>query len=443
MVKIKKYTFSEIAEAIGGSLMGVDGIITAISIDSREKIQGSGCFFAIKGKNFNGNDYIDEAISNGNVLVITEDPTPCVVSKIIVKDTVKALGLLAKHHKGKTKIVGVTGSVGKTTVKNMITLVLKSKYSVCSTHNNNNNEIGVALTLLNIKDEDFCIVEMGMRGLGEIKWLSYISEPCCSVITNVGISHLEYLKTEDNIFKAKSEIIDYTKKVAIVPYDEKFYQINYKNVQPVFFGPNSYNKIIALSVTENGINFRIQTKNNITEKITIQTRSYANATNALIAFLVGKAFDVEEEKIIYALKEYKDSGMRAELLNICGMEIILDCYNSVPDSAKNAIDILYRIGKEKNKNTVAVLGDMLELGDVSCSEHCKIGAFARERGISLMIAYGKFSKAYLEGFKGGIEMTDLVSIAKYIKSSIEKNSVVLLKASRAMQFEKILETLKE
>ena len=222
MYKIPNTTSKEIAKILKNRLFGNNDVIEYISTDTRENFYNNTCYVALKGSRFNGNEFIDEAIKKKCRLVITDKYINSKIPIIVVNDTKKAFGLLAKAFSQKTNVIGITGSVGKTTVKEMLALVLKEKYSVLSTYKNENNEIGVAKTLLSVENNDYCVVEMGMRSQGEIAWLSYIAQPNISIITNCGTSHLEMLGSEENIFKAKTEIINNTKKYVIIPYEKRF-----------------------------------------------------------------------------------------------------------------------------------------------------------------------------------------------------------------------------
>jgi UDP-N-acetylmuramoyl-tripeptide--D-alanyl-D-alanine ligase len=187
----------KIADVLNSKLIGENKKIEDITLNSKEQLNKTTCFFAIRGEKYDGNNFISEAVKNGAGLIVTNVKPNIEVPYILVDDTKIALGILGKHNKGGTKIVGITGSAGKTTTKEMIKALLSQKYNVYATRLNENNEIGVAKTLLRIKNHDFCIVEMGMRGLGEIRYLSSIAEPDISVITNAGTAHLERLGTKE------------------------------------------------------------------------------------------------------------------------------------------------------------------------------------------------------------------------------------------------------
>lgn len=439
MIDDISYMSSQIADAINGELYGKDEIISGISIDSREKSDKPFCFFAIKGKKYDGNDYIDEAIKNGAKLIVSDEKKQYPVSMIYVNDTVKALGLLGKKHKGKRKVVAITGSSGKTTTKDMVVSVLSKKYSVCGTYENQNNEIGVALTLLSIKNEEICVVEMGMRGLGEINWLSYISEPNVSLITNCGKAHIGILGNEDNIYKAKTEILNYTKEYAILPNEDRFKKIDNIKLKKIYIGNNGNYNAKNIKAEKHGFSFDI----NECQNIKITGIYEHNIYNALNAYAVGRIFDVEDGLIKKGLEDYCQGNGRGKILTVRGREIIDDSYNASYESMSEALKSLSKYAKTNIKKPFALLGDMLELGKNSCEYHCNIGELCRKLEIEKIYVYGRFSKEYISGFGGGVEIKDFSEISKIIINETDENCVVLVKASNAMRFDKIVEELRE
>ena len=426
------FSCEEIAKAVNGKLIGENNIVNALSIDSREKSHTNYCYFAIKGTRYDGEEFVQEAISNGAGLIITCTYIKANVPVIIVRDTTVALGMLAHYHKGKTKIIGVTGSNGKTTTKDMIKSVLETKYSVCATKENNNNEIGVALTLLSIQDEDYCVVEMGMRGKGEIDWLSKICEPSISVITNCNSAHIGRLGSEKNIFEAKTEILNYTKEYAILPSEERFKELNFKG-KKLYVGENGdyypHNIIQKIS----GVKFDIKSCLNIE----IDSIYRHDAMNATFAFAVGKLCNISEEMIKDGLSNFKKHGCRGEVYKVNGVTVIDDSYNASYESMKEAI-----ISVKNNyadKRIAVLLGDMLELGEFSRDMHLKIGRLCRKIGVDLLFAYGEQSEHYLQGFGAGERILDYKEIVKTVFSKLNESFVLLIKASNKVKFHKLFE----
>ena len=441
MISTSEYSAIEIAKAVGGELIGNSVSVSDISTDSREKSNTGSCFFAIKGKNFDGNEYIKEAINNGAKIIVTNQKICTPVSIIYVKDTIKALGLLGKYHKKNTKIIGVTGSNGKTTTKDMIKSILKEKYSVLATESNNNNEIGVAKTLLSITDEEYCVVEMGMRNLGEIEWLSYISEPEISVITNALSSHIEILGSRENIFNAKCEILKHTAKIAILPSEERFKCIKLEKITPFFVGQKGDYIFDNITYVENGIDFDLLSKN-INEKIHINSFGIHDVVNATFAYAVGEKCGLTREEMAAGLSKFRNSKLRNTVLKIGDIRIIEDCYNASYEGMRRAIISLCKYAENKFLTPYAIFGDMLEVGEFSKEYHYRIGEFAKEAGIKEIFAYGNFAKEYIKGFGGGIEFDDLEDATEKIKNMLSLGDVLLIKASRALHFEKITELLR-
>lgn len=441
MIKSAVYSSLEIANALGVPLHGENAIIDGITIDSREKGAQS-CFFAIKGEKYDGANFINQAVSNGARLIVTDRKISLPVSVIYVNDTKIALGKLGKYHKGNTKIIGVTGSVGKTTVKNMIKCVLAKKYNVLATYLNHNNEIGVPLTLLSLLDEEYCIVEMGMRQAGEIRYLSSLCEPVISVITNCESAHIERLGSKENIFKAKTEILENTKKYAVVPSEKRFSDVEYGKVKPYFIGENG--NISAKNVTygKGGIYFDV-CDGNIMTKMRISSYGIHDAKNAAFAYAVAKLCDVDASAVTRAIAEYSSDSMRGGVLKVHGITVIDDCYNASFESTKSALLSLSEYAKKNKLTANAMLGDMLEAGEYSYEYHYRIGELAKDIGIKRLYSVGKFADALIDGFCGGERFSSDANAAKTIISELGCDDVLLVKASRAMRLEKIIDYMKE
>lgn len=445
VIHIDPTSSKKIAEIIEAKVYGnLDVVIDEVSLDSRSNMKNC-VFFAIEGKQYDGNSYIENAIENGAKLIVTsKEPTlKFGVSIMVVNDTKKALGLLSKALKGQEKIVGITGSVGKTTVKDMTKLVLEEKYSVNSTENNYNNEIGVPLTLFKGKNCDFNVIEMGMRGLGEIEWLSYISDPEISIITNVGSSHLERLKNKDNVFRAKTEIIKHTKKFAILPNENEFHSLDYGTLTPLFIGKGGDCFIDKIYSNGEMTAFDVSFKGELIHGIELNSISEHMAHNALFAISVGKICGIGNEDIRKSLKKYKGREMREEISQIGELTIINDCYNASYESMVASIKSAKNFGKIHRKNVIAVLGDMLELGEYSKEFHYRIGELSRDLGIKNIYATGEFGGCILDGFFGGEYFEDKNQIATALINSLNGDEVVLFKASRGIHLDTVITQMKE
>ncbi len=438
MINDIEYTFCEIADAINGQLIGENGKVLALSTDSREVSSIPWCFFAIKGEKYNGRDYINQAISNGATLIVTEEKISYPVSVIYVENTRTALGLLSKRHKGKTKIIGVTGSYGKTTVKDMIISVLSESYSVTGTYENNNNEIGVAKTLLSIKKEDFGVVEMGMRGLGEIEWLSYIAEPEIAVITGCGQAHIGILGSEENIFCAKSEILKYAKKYAILPSEERFRELECKKFKNIYIGENGdYFAENTRAVSENKILFEVDGT-----EITLNSIYKHNVNNAVFAYAVGKLYGLNKNSIKIGLEKWRAREGRGTTEIIKGVEIIDDCYNASYESVVSAINTLGEY-KKSGKRVAALLGDMRELGNEAKELHFQVGELCKKQKIDELFVFGEYANSYLLGYGGGVKCESFDNISNQILASLKDGYVLLVKASNASKFSEIIRNMRE
>ena len=382
----------EIVKATKGALLKEADVkeIKAVSTDTR-KIEEGTMFIALKGENFNGNNYVLEAFNKGAKIAIV-DEVKCDLNElkedvalIKVENTGRALMDLAKFYREKLglKVVGITGSAGKTSTKDLVAAVLSDKYKVFKTKGNFNNEIGLPLMILELDSTyDVAILEMGMRGLGQIKELAEIASPDLGIITNIGISHIEILKTRENILKAKMEIATFFDKnntLVVCGNDD-------------FLGalPEAEYKIVKTGVGEN---FKIGAKNIALEELSSKFTVYDgekeeefsldmpgehNISNLMLGIAIAKELGVSFEEMKRGLKNIEATSMRLELIKKDGFSILNDCYNSSPVAVKSAIDVMKNI---EGKRRIAVLGTMRELGHKSEEAHEEIGKYAKENGI--------------------------------------------------------------
>ena len=452
---MEKLLLSEIVTAVRGSFGYPSNIeVSSISTDTRT-IEKGAVFVALKGKNFDGHDYAAKAMELGAVAVITEravDGAEC----IIVDSAQSALLDIAGYYRDKfdIKLVGITGSVGKTTTKEFVSLVMSKKFRTLKTQKNFNNEIGLPMTLFNLTSEyEAAVIEMGMSNLGEISRLSLTSKPNLCVITNIGFSHIENLGSQENILKAKMEILDGADENAplILSKDDKFL----RSVEV-----RAERKKIFYSVTDSSANVYasdIETKSDKIEfninsdgktyKAVINCLGEHNVKNALAAFCVGREYNISPDDIIEAIGEFVPDGIRQKTSEVNGIKIIADCYNSSPDSAKSAIHTLSQIDTKGKK--IAVLGDMLELGKMSKELHKSVGEAVCDENIDLLLCFGGMSEYYVKGaLKKGFDKNNAKifaskeDVAEYLKATMKKGDAVLFKASRGMKFEEIIEKIK-
>lgn len=451
----------EIAKAISGEIMGDKEIkIDNISIDSRNIKQGD-LFIAIKGENFDGHNFVIDAFNKGaSVAIVSEDIDFNIEDTLIkVEDTTKALQDLAHYYRNKfdVTVVAVTGSTGKTTTKDMISAVLGMRYKTLKTAGNFNNEIGLPLTLFRLDSSyEAVVVEMGMRALGEISLLAKIAEPDIGVITNVGVAHIEILKSIDNIAKAKSELIATLKEdgVAILNGDDDKVRDMDRLTQAevINYGLKEYNKVRATeikSLQNDTISFELVIRDNCYKKtVTLPVPGRYNVYNALAAVAVGLSLDISLKEIIDGLSSFKLTKMRNQILTTKdGVKIINDTYNANPASMRGAIDTLVDIGEGRR---IAVLGDMLELGEIAITEHQNIGIILAKRGVDYLFTYGELAAYIGKGAKdGGMNTSsiyiyqDKEKLIKKLLDIITANDTILVKASRGMKLEEVSQALLE
>lgn len=411
------FTRQEIQKALDGTrvLGPKSGKIRNISTDTRT-IQPGDLFIPIQGPNWDGRGFIAEALTK-NAYILQ------------VEDGLKALQDLAAYHRNKFKIpiIGITGSVGKTTTKDMIASILSQEMNTLKNEENFNNEIGVPLTLLKLTSQHkVAVIEMAMQGLGEIELLAEIARPTISVVTNIGESHLEFLKTKKNIAKAKSEIfICQTKKdFAVVNADDEFFENLMSNVQC----PKS-----------NVVTFGILGKAKITPRklkgIELPVPGEHNIYNALAAIAVANILKLKKPSIKNGLEKFRPSSKRWDVINReDGVKIINDTYNANPQSMTAALKVLAWLSGRK----IAVLGDMFELGHRTVPAHKKIGKLSRELGVDKLISIGKLSK----DMKADYHFASNQAAIKKLKQMIHPGDRILIKASRGMQLEEVVEAIR-
>ena len=419
--------------------------IKSISTDTRS-IKKNSLFIAIKGENFDGNDFVEDAITKGALYAIADKKKyeNKKNKKIIyVKNTVKALkkisGNIINEYKG--KVIAVTGSNGKTTTTNIISKTLKNN---SKTLKNFNNEIGMPLSIMNASSKSKNLVlEIGASKFGDIDYLSKILKPHVGVITNIGHSHLEKLGNINGVFEVKSELIKNIKKngFLIVPSDNKEHLDRWKklrnDINILTFGIESAADFYAskINLKENGLSFVVRS-NLIKKPIQIKTsiEGKHNIKNILASFAVHFCLKEDLENFVNILKVNKLNTLRqikSKWIN--GSVLIDDTYNANPDSTKKSIDLL----SNYNKNTVLILGDMLELGRYKKQLHKEVGVYAKKRGINIILGYGDLTKYAVDGFgKKAIFFKDEENLKSYLRENITSKDVILIKGSRGMKMEK-------
>ena len=437
-----KLTVNDIARAIDMEKGYSNAIIDNVSWNSKE-ISKNGCFFAIKGKKHNGNDYINEAIKNGASLIISDEDVYSSVEYIKVNNVVDSLCRIARYYAKNVIIIAVTGSAGKTTVKEMIKAVLSQKYKVTATKENENNEIGVAKTLLSVNEEEICVIEMGMRALGEIKYISGICLPQTSVITNCGSAHIERLGSKENIFRAKTEILENTISNCILPNENRFLNVEKYDLNTIFVGDNGNMESKEIEYNKEGTEFSVFENNTRLGRIFLPSLSNYNVTNALFAYSVGRLYGVEHNEIKNARSNFKNIGYRENILRVAEITFVLDCYNASYEGVRESIKGFCNYCHVNGYRPNLILGCMREIGDGSYEYHYRIGEYARDMEIKTLIAYGHESSGYIDGFTNGIIFYDKKNIAEHILSRYCKRDAFLVKGSRSEKLEEIIYEMKE
>jgi len=398
------FTIAEIQAVTGGKVTGrpLPSKIIGISTDTRTLKPGE-LFIPLKGPRFDGKKFIKAALKSGAAV-------------LKAKDGLKALQKLAAFHRNKFNIpvIGVTGSSGKTTTKDMLASILSQAGPTLKNEENLNNEIGVPLTLLKLKKRhEFAVIEMAMQGLGEIGELAKIARPNIAIITNVGEAHLLHLKSQKNIARAKAEVLKFC-KYAILPADDKFFKFLKKQA------PKGC-RIVPFGIIQMGHNL-MYLKN-------LPLPGRHNVYNALAAIKVAKLLKLKPASIARGLKKFKPSSKRMEFIERAdGVKIINDSYNANPSSMKAALLVL---ASQPADRRIAVLGDMLELGRKSKFYHQQTLNFAKKLGIDLIFTKGnEFSKA-----------SNLRSPISNLQKTVRPGDVILVKGSRGMKMEEVVDAL--
>ena len=455
----------DIIECTNGSLVtgNLDYECVNFSRDTRI-IKPGDTFVAIKGDTFDGNIFWKEAFDNGadtviidNIDLLESDIEKYSDKNIIqVYDTRKALKEIAKAKRNLYKdliVIGVTGSVGKTSTKDIVANVISQKYNTLKTEGNNNNEIGLPFTILNLRDQEVAVIEMGMNHLGEISELSKIAKPTISIITNIGTSHIGNLGSRENILKAKLEILDGmdTKKVIINNDNDMLHDWKSrtnKDVEIHTFGVENMSECMARNIVRNDNSTKYICSINGEEiPLNVPVGSFSFVFNSLCACMVGKMLNLTNEQIQKGISEFKLTKKRMEIIELDdNIKIINDAYNASLDSMKAAIDYLNEC---ESKRKIAVLGDMFELGNFAEELHRKVGEEVAKSKIDLLYLIGENSKYIKEeaekfGFSSRriFEFNTRDEILEKIQKDKKNGDIILLKASNGMKLFEIAENLR-
>ena len=446
--------------------------INSITIDSRILTNG-GMFFAIKGDNNDGHKYIKSAVENGAVCIVCEhlpvDYEAINASFVVVKNSIDALTKLAifQRNRMRGKVIAITGNVGKTSTRENIRFVLSQFYKTASTSGNYNNHIGLPLTIANTPtDTEMLVLEMGMNHPGEIAHLTKIAKPDIAIITNIVPVHMEFMKNIDTVARTKAEIFQgmSPNSYAILNEDNDSFGLlksiaeehGVKNILSVgtknsdlfidgYEFIKDYKTKYKVSICSNTVNSNT-TYSNI--DCTVNGMSYHNAFNTLFAFAVAKSLNLDLERVAEAVKQIQIVEGRGNLedINCSGksIKIINDAYNSSPVALRDAVVALGNFAGKNHARSVAILGDMLELGERSEEYHKSILPYILESGIDVVITIGKEMKAVFDALQGveKYHFDETKQAFLEVRNLVKEGDVVLLKASRGMHFETIIDELK-
>lgn len=433
-----------------------DLILTNFSKDTRIINKGD-TYIAIKGEVFDGNKFIEEAFSKGASCCIVEQLNNVDINKykdktiVQVKDSIKCLQTLAKYKRSlyNIPVIAITGSVGKTSTKDLVYEVVNKKYKTLKPVGNLNNHIGLPLTILGLKDHEALVVEMGMNHLKEISLLTNIAKPTIAIITNIGTAHIGNLGSRENILKAKLEITESLKPNSplIINNDDDMLNKEGPNLNKKYnlitVGIDNKSTYNATNIEDNIFSSTFYINN---DKININVGSKAFIYNSLVAYAVGKILKIDSKDIIEAIAKFKLSPHRLEKkVSKTGITIIDDTYNANQDSMINSLSILSKV---KNKRRVAILTDILELGNYTKEIHENIGKKIFPNTLDILITVGENAKLIAkEAQKNNFKNTNIYNFKDYkdclenVQTLLSKNDIVLLKGSHGMNLIKVVEEL--
>ena len=455
---MKNLTPENIAKACGGTMVNCENIlgreVTAVTTDSRKVTEGC-LYIPMKGAKFNGHDFIPQVMEGGALLTLTEkDEAAEGYPYIKVKRTDIAIQRIAEFYRVELGIpvVGITGSVGKTSTKEMIAAVLSQKYNVLKTAGNFNNNLGLPLTIFRITEEhEIAVLEMGISHFGEMTDLARTARPNTMVITNIGTCHLEFLKDRDGVFEAKTECFEYVDfengTVVLNGEDDKLCRVDQVHGRaPIFYGMDPGMRVYAENIQPLGLKGTACTIN-IDDRyfdVTVPIPGRHMVMNALAGAAVGSLYGLTDEEIKAGIESLETLGGRFNIVETQKYTIIDDCYNANPMSMKASLGVL----NDVEERCVAILGDMGELGENEAALHREVGEYAGEQNIDEYIVVGKLSENISEAIREVKPEADLHTfetveeLIPALDTLLKEGDIVLVKASHFMGFDRIVEALK-
>lgn len=463
MDHMKNLTLTNIAQACAGKLYhgekASDREVSGVVLDSRQ-VEENFLFIATPGERVDGHAFIKEVLKKGAAGVVCEkEPEGTEEPYILVKDSFLALKDIAEYYRKqlKTKVIGITGSVGKTSTKELIASVLSVKYKVLKTEGNFNNEVGLPLTVLKIRENhEAAVLEMGISDFGEMHRLSRIARPDICVLTNIGQCHLENLKSREGILKAKTEIFDFMQEdgfVCVNGDDDMLVTIEeVYGKTPVHFGCGESNRVYADEIEDKGLfgsRARIH-MDDVSFYADIPLLGGHMVYNALAAACVGGLLGLTAEEIKEGIAQVKPVGGRSHIMRLTDKVLLDDCYNANPVSMRAALDLLATAHTRK----VAVLGDMFELGENTEELHRKTGIYAAEKKIDVIVCIGRLSRYMYQGALETAVQTEMQPASVFwfetkaeflerMTGIINRDDTILVKASHGMGFEELVKELEK
>lgn len=457
---------AEVAYAVNGKVLYGDpeGTIHSVSTNSNE-VEKGGLFVPLIGERVDAHNYIPNALNQGaNAVFTSRELSEFLEGKvyILVKDTLIALQALASYYREQFSIpiIGVTGSVGKTTTKEMIAAVLEEKYKVLKTSGNMNSQVGVPLMMFQIQREhEIAVIEMGISEFGEMEKLAAIVKPSVGVMTNIGVSHIAQLKNQENIRNEKLNLIKQSEENAAlyingddvllkdISDNKAYYQPILKEISVYTYGIMNLCDYRGIEVEIRGDEtYFIYSTKGVEKEIILGVLGIHNVYNALVSLAIGERFQVPHEMAEKALYRYRPIAMRGQIQTIDGISFIDDTYNASPDSMKSGIEVLLNLPYCKRR--VAVLADVLELGELSYDCHYDLGKYIAGKNLDLVVTIGSEAKVITEAIcrydKTILTMSFLTNqeAIVYLKGCLKSGDGVLIKGSRGMRTEEILLGLK-
>ena len=441
------------AESVRGEPQGT---ITGVSIDSRTT-QAGNCFFAIPGDNFDGHDYVADAFAKGAACaVVGKDEKSTGHCVLRVDDTIKALGELAGEYRRRMnfRVVAITGSVGKTTTRQITYHVLSRYFRVFQSPKNFNNNIGLPLTLLGADEEEIVIAELGSNHPGEIAYLAGIAQPDVAIVTNVYPAHLDGFGNLKTIVQEKLSISEGLRQGGIfiinADFDGLIDVCQAETIEFTTFGISGAGDIQARDISYGSSNSRFTVDST---EVTVPLPGRGNVENALAAWVICSRFGISIDDFAHDLKSLSECAgiaMRAQLMQIGTLTVLNDCYNANPASMKNALDILANLDSSEERRRVFICGDMAELGRQSRRLHTELGTRIAQAKVQLFLAVGKFAKVAADAAKKTAEhdlqtkcFQDTLSACNKLEEFIKDYDVILVKGSRTSKLEAVTEKLKD